>query len=123
MRARLKSLRSRDNVKTHGIGLTASYLRIRDLLETGDIGLLDREIQSYAQMTTELRQEHLGITEAALAMRALLDGRFAEAEQFATKAISLGQNRRDGMLTQAYATQISLDTPRTESLLRAGTDD
>jgi eukaryotic-like serine/threonine-protein kinase len=90
------------------LGLTASYLRIRDLLETGDISQLDREIQSYAQMTTELRQQHLGITEAALAMRALLDGRFEEAEQFATQAVNLGQNRRDGMATQAYATQISL---------------
>ncbi len=90
------------------LALRASYLRIRDLLETGDIGQLDREIQSYAQTTTELHQQHLGITEAALAMRALLDGRFEEAEQFATKAVSLGQNRRDGMHTQAYATQISL---------------
>jgi class 3 adenylate cyclase len=90
------------------LGLTASYLRIRDLLQTGDIEQLDREIQLYAQMTNELRQQHLGVTESALAMRALLEGRFEEAEQFATKAVALGQSRRDGMANQAYATQVSL---------------
>ena len=90
------------------LGLTASYLRIRDLLETGDIEQLDREIQLYAQTTSELRQQHLGVTESALAMRALLEGRFEEAEQFATKAVALGQSRRDGMVNQAYATQVSL---------------
>ncbi|MFZ0657942.1 MAG: adenylate/guanylate cyclase domain-containing protein, partial [Candidatus Binataceae bacterium] len=90
------------------LGLTASYLRIRDLLQIGDIDELDRELQFYTQMTTELRQQHLGLTEAALAMRSLLDGRFEEAEQLALQAANLGQNRRDGMASQAFATQLSL---------------
>lgn len=90
------------------LGLRACYLRIRDLLELGQIVDLDREVQTYTQMTAELRQQHLGYTEAALAMRAMMDGRFDEAERLALDAFNLGQNRQDGMAAQVYATQISL---------------
>ena len=90
------------------LGLRAGYLRIRDLLELGHIDDLDREIQLYAQMSDELRQRHFGYTEAALAMRASLDGRFDEAEELALEALNLGQSRNDGMAAQVYATQISL---------------
>jgi eukaryotic-like serine/threonine-protein kinase len=90
------------------LGLRAHYLRIRDLLELGQIEHLDRELQTYTQMTAELRQQHLGYAEAMLTMRAMMDGRFDEAERLALDALNLGQNRHDGMAAQVYATQISL---------------
>jgi class 3 adenylate cyclase len=90
------------------LGLRARYLRIRDLLELGQIEDLDREVQTYARMTAELRQQHLGYTQATLAMRAMMDGRFDDAERLALEALNLGQNRHDGMAAQVYATQISL---------------
>jgi tetratricopeptide (TPR) repeat protein len=90
------------------LGLRASYLRIRDLLELGRIGEMDREIQTYTQTSADLQQQHLGYLQSVLAMRAMLDGRFDEAERLALEALKLGQNRNDGVASQAYATQISL---------------
>ncbi len=66
--------------------------RVADLLELGDILAVDSEIAIYTQLAEELRQPRYWWNVATFrAMRALLTGRFAEAEQFALQALSIGQ--------------------------------
>jgi predicted ATPase/DNA-binding CsgD family transcriptional regulator len=61
-------------------------------LELGDIQQADAAIAVYSQIATELRQPfYLHITAGNQTMRALLDGRFAETEQLAMQALTIGQ--------------------------------
>ena len=87
--------------------MRARYMRIRDLLEVGDVPQVRIEVDAYAQLARQLQQQHVGITEAAFAMLALLDGRFNDAERLALEALNLGRNRPDGISVQAFATQIA----------------
>lgn len=88
--------------------LRARYLRIQDLLELGDIVAVDREIETYTQHALELRQQHLGFSDLLRAMRALMDGRFEEAEQFALRGFEAGQRRHEGFSTQVLVAQLSV---------------
>lgn len=67
-------------------------LRIGDLLELGRIEAVDAAIAEYARLAAELRQPSyrwgVGMCRA---MRALMGGRFDEAEELATTALMLGQ--------------------------------
>ncbi len=83
-------------------GLRGHYLRFVDLLELGDIGAVDEEIERYSKLGAELRQ-HLGYEELARATRALMDGRFEEAEQMANQALAVAQRleRRERPFRQA----------------------
>ena len=89
------------------LGLRLGYMRMRDLLELSRIDELDREIQAYSQLADDLRQRHLGYAEAARAMRAMMDGRFEEAERLALEALNLGQSRGDTLAVQGYAIQLT----------------
>jgi class 3 adenylate cyclase len=71
-------------------GLRARYYRFVDLLELGDIRAVDEEIERYAQLAADLRQ-HFGYEELARATRALMDGRFDEAERMANQALAVAQ--------------------------------
>ena len=65
--------------------------RVADLLELGDIGAVDREIEACAASVEALRQPQLGWYVTLLrAMRALLDGRLGDGERLAGEAFNLG---------------------------------
>lgn len=87
--------------------LRAHYLRIEDLVELGQMEAVDREIGVYQRRMRELRQQHLEIHDLMLAMRALMEGRFEEAEQLALRGFETGQRRREGFSTQILAAQLS----------------
>jgi eukaryotic-like serine/threonine-protein kinase len=87
--------------------LRAHYLRIEDLVELGQMEAVDREIEVYHQRMRELHQEHLEIYDLMLAMRALMEGRFEEAEHLALRGFETGQHRREGFSTQILAAQLS----------------
>ena len=71
-------------------GLRAHYLHFADLLETGDMRAVDEAIERYASLAAKL-QQHLGYEELARATRALMDGRFDEAERMADQAMAVAQ--------------------------------
>ncbi len=65
--------------------------RIVDLLELGEIEAADAEIADHIRLAEEVRDPiHLWHDAVWKAMRALLDGRFAEAEQLADRAVAVG---------------------------------
>lgn len=68
--------------------LRASYLRFDDLLELGDVAGVDQEIEQYARLAAELRHQ-LGYEELVRATRALMDGRLAQAEEMAERALEV----------------------------------
>ena len=61
--------------------------RLIDLLESGEMTVLDEELAAFAQLTVALRQPFYQWWVAVFqAMRALLEGRFGEAEHLAHRA-------------------------------------
>src|SRR5205809_1075702 len=70
--------------------------RIVGFLEHGDVVATDREIEAWAQIAGELRQP-LYLTDLAMwrATRAIMDGRFADGEEQAQRAVELGQREPD----------------------------
>jgi class 3 adenylate cyclase/tetratricopeptide (TPR) repeat protein len=70
-------------------------LRLIDLLEQGDIRRADAEMEAYGREAVELRQpNYLRIAAIRRAMRAVLAGRFDEAEQLFTDTPSLERAKR-----------------------------
>lgn len=70
--------------------------RIVDRLEAGDVEGVDRDIAVHADRAAELRQPlHLRDVAAWRSMRALLDGRFDDAERAAREARALGERAGD----------------------------
>ena len=68
---------------------------LSDMLELGDIAAVDREFEACSRLAEELRQPyHLWLTTVVRASRALLDGRFEEAEGLAHQALAIGQRAR-----------------------------
>jgi tetratricopeptide (TPR) repeat protein len=69
------------------------HLSIGALLELGRIDDVDAVIATYAELADQLRQPgyHWGVT-MCRALRATIDGRFEEAEAFASAAFALGQS-------------------------------
>jgi eukaryotic-like serine/threonine-protein kinase len=84
--------------------LRAWYLRIANLLELGDIRTLDAEMQTYAQLADELRLPRFSYAPVAMAMRALMEGRFDAAEKLAQTAFERGL--RDAVARQMFVSQI-----------------
>jgi DNA-binding CsgD family transcriptional regulator len=61
-------------------------------LELGEMAAVDAEVEAIARADEELRQpSYLFDTRGFRVMRALLDGRFAEAERLALEALRIGQ--------------------------------
>src|SRR5207245_8527504 len=72
--------------------LLGRRFRIVGFLEHGDVVAADREIEAWAQIAGELRQPPY-LTDLAMwrATRAIMDGRFAEGEEHARRALELGE--------------------------------
>src|SRR5262249_38188268 len=76
-----EAMRLADKAADQEAALGARHWRVSDLLEIGDIAAVDREIDAYERRARELRQPlHVGFAMMFRAMRAFLDGRFAEGE-------------------------------------------
>ncbi|MDQ4064485.1 MAG: hypothetical protein M3161_00375, partial [Actinomycetota bacterium] len=66
--------------------------RVADLLELGDIGALETEIQLYANLAKELRQPlYLWYTPLFRGIQAFIEGRLEDAARLAVEALSIGQ--------------------------------
>jgi len=78
------------------LALLGHRFRIVGFLEHGDVVAPDREIEAWAQIAGELRQP-LYLTDLAMwrATRAIMDGRFADGEEQAQRAVELGQREPD----------------------------
>src|SRR6266705_4242493 len=78
------------------LALLGHRFRIVGFLEHGDVVATDREIEAWAQIAGELRQP-LYLTDLAMwrATRAIMDGRFADGEEQAQRAVELGQGEPD----------------------------
>jgi tetratricopeptide (TPR) repeat protein len=71
----------------------ARYLLIADLFEAGDIAGYDGLIEGFTQLK-QAAWLPLAYRERALAVRALMDGRFADGEALAEQAQAMGQQLR-----------------------------
>jgi tetratricopeptide (TPR) repeat protein len=86
---------------------------LADLLELGDIQGVDAEIETLGQLAEELRQPYwAGATIVARTMRAILGGRFEEAERLIEQAKSTGEKLR--ALPLAFYSDIQLFAVRRE---------
>jgi predicted ATPase/class 3 adenylate cyclase len=83
--------------------------RLANLLGMGDVAEVDRELEVYARLAAELRQPQFVWNVPLLrAMRALMEGRFDEAEALAGEALALGQRAEEPLSAQFYAVQMAL---------------
>src|SRR5437867_5882048 len=88
------------------LSLLGHRFRIVGFLERGDVVAADREIEAWAQIAGELRQP-LHLTDLAIwrATRAIMDGRFADGEEQAKRAVELGQREHDAQPTMRHEIQ------------------
>jgi eukaryotic-like serine/threonine-protein kinase len=83
--------------------------RLNNLLFLGDIEGVDRELEIYTRLAEKLRQpQHLWHIPVLRGMRAVLDGRFEEAEKLAEEALAGGQRAEEPLSAQFYGIQMSV---------------
>ncbi len=76
---------------------------LADLLECGEMIDADREIDAYDQLAHESRQPtYMWYALRNRAMRALLKGRFDEAEQLANQAFAMGRRVHERLAMQSF---------------------
>jgi eukaryotic-like serine/threonine-protein kinase len=89
--------------------LRSHVLRLRDYLQLGDIPAVDRDLAAYERLAEELRQaQHLWHVPMLKAMRAIIDGRFTDAERLANEAREGGARAGEPLSQQFFAIQLSL---------------
>ena len=110
---------ARNGVETHTevIGLArklgdrelevrSHVLRLNNHLALGDIPAVDRDLDAYVRLATELRQPsflwHIPLLRG---MRAMIDGRFEEAEELALEARAGGERAGEPLARQFVAIQ------------------
>ena len=87
--------------------LEAHNQRMLCLLDHGDIQEVDVELEVRARLTEELQQSsYLAVTTGVRAMRALLDGRFTEAERLALQARDIEQQVQSERAAGAFGVQM-----------------
>src|SRR6185369_5810081 len=78
-----------------------------DSLELGDIAAVDADLAACADLATALAQPYyLWYVEYLRAMRVLLEGRIAEAERLAERALAIGQRAQSRNVEQVYGGQM-----------------
>lgn len=83
------------------------FWRLSDLLELGDMPAVDAQIEDCARQADALRQPvYRWYAALARAMRAMLDGRFDEAERLAGEALAMGQRSHGAIALQSYGGQL-----------------
>src|SRR5439155_1569352 len=91
------------------LALLGRRFRIVGFLEQGDVVAADREIEAWAQIAGELRQPRY-LTDLAMwrATRAIMDGRFAEGEEHARRALELGEREPEVEPAMRHAVQMAV---------------
>ncbi len=81
-------------------------LRLNNHLALGEIPAVDRDLDTYVRLATELRQPtflwHIPLLRG---MRAMIDGRFEEAEELALEARAGGERAGEPLAQQFFAIQ------------------
>ena len=86
----------------------ARAYRMSSLLERGETDAADRAFEEYRALAVELREpRHLWHIPAYRAMRAIMDGRFAQAERLSAEAGRLGARAEEPLAAQITAIQIA----------------
>jgi class 3 adenylate cyclase/tetratricopeptide (TPR) repeat protein len=110
-----------EQLSDRDIRLEAYAWLITDALDSEPIDVVDGYIEAHARVAAELRQPyHLWYTDATRAMRAHLEGRFADAGRFAEAAWGHGEQAHGENARQTYLVQtlfLSLDLGRLEELV------
>ncbi len=89
--------------------LRSHVYRATGRLVLGEMREVDAELAAIERLATELRQpQWLWNVPLLQAMRALVDGRFSDAERLAAEANAGGQRAGEQVAGQFYATQIAL---------------
>ncbi len=87
----------------------AHAYRVRGYLELGEIGPADRELAAYEALAKRLRQpQHLWHAPLLRGTRALIDGRFEDADRLAAEALAGGERAGEPLAQQFYAIQTAL---------------
>jgi class 3 adenylate cyclase len=89
------------------LALEICYSRIGDLLETGDIESVDSAMSNYSRIAAQLGGRAIRLEELR-AMRVLLEGRIADAEEFIQRAFADGQRTQRPATLISFAAQIGL---------------
>jgi DNA-binding CsgD family transcriptional regulator len=90
------------------MALRGRGLRRTDLLEVGDVAGFDADLAAAERTAEQLRQlHHRWQLPLAHATRAMLAGRFAEAEELAAKGLAIGRRAGDKGVGIRYATVIA----------------
>ena len=83
--------------------------RLLSLLDLGDVAGADLELDIYARLAEELRQpQHLWHVPLLRGMRAMMNGRFEEAERLAEEARRGGERAEEPLSAQLYALQLAV---------------
>jgi tetratricopeptide (TPR) repeat protein len=86
----------------------ARLSHVVDLLELGEVGSADAELEACRQTAQAVRQRYqLWWLACLLALRALMDGRIADADELATRALQIGQRDRNQNALQIYGAQLA----------------
>jgi class 3 adenylate cyclase len=89
--------------------LRAHVYRLTCRLQLGEMRGLDVDLAAVERLATELRQpQWLWNVPLLRAMRALVDGRFDDAEKLAEEAFAAGRRAEEQVSAQFYAIQIAL---------------
>ncbi|MGH7859503.1 MAG: hypothetical protein ACREQY_19435, partial [Candidatus Binatia bacterium] len=100
-------LRLAEEARDPELGLRGRVFRIADALELGDARRADRDGRAFEDQAERLRQPFfLWQAKVLRAMRATLEGRFAEAESLAAEAASLGERSQQQNARQLFAVQL-----------------
>jgi class 3 adenylate cyclase len=83
--------------------------RLMALLEAGDAAGAEVELDTYSRLASDLRMpQHLWHVPLLRAMRAMMDGRFDDAERLAEDARRGGELAQEPLSAQLYALQLSV---------------
>jgi len=86
-------LRIAEGIGSRELAAQAHFFRVGALLERAAIDAVDEEIEAFARLASELRQPtYQWWTPMLRAMRALLEGRLAEAERLAEDGLAVGRS-------------------------------
>ncbi len=89
--------------------LRAHVYRLRNRLELGELHEVDADLAAFERLANELRQPtHLWHVPGLKAMRALIDGRFDDAERLIAEALEAGTRAEEPVSEQFHGTQIAL---------------
>jgi class 3 adenylate cyclase len=110
--------RLRESSELHDLGerlgdreleLRAHVYRLRDRLELGEMREVDADLAAFERLANELRlPTHLWHVPGLKAMRALVDGRFDDAELLIAEALAAGTRAEESVAAQFHGTQVAL---------------